>query len=272
MKLKSKLAASVAVLGLGSTMAVAEGLERVNLDTSFMYENGSYAELSMGSVNPSVPATLGSGLKIDNVAKRFTVSNFAAKTQISENIDVGLWSTNQAMGVGLDWAPIGISADLTGSALVGLVRYTMSENISIMGGLKRVQTKSGASVSTPISALSIASSTYTIGSGNVTTGVYGVAYQRPEMALRVELLMESEGEMTIDTTYSHSNSGGTQTGKSKIGLGDAITLNFQSGIAPNTLLFGSIRNSRWQNNQVSVPLTGMPVSSATFNIWGWPIL
>ncbi|MGA0429869.1 MAG: hypothetical protein ACO3NF_12790, partial [Paracoccaceae bacterium] len=39
----------------------------------------------------------------------------------------------------------------------------------------------------------------------------------------------------------------------KASIGDATTFSFQSGIAANTLLFGSVRVSSWKNNQVSVP-------------------
>ena len=42
-------------------------------------------------------------------------------------------------------------------------------------------------------------------------------------------------------------------GVSKASIGDATTLAFQTGIAEDTLLFGSVRQSNWENNQVYVP-------------------
>ena len=92
MTLRNKLAASVAVLGVGSTMAIAEGLERVNLDPSFMFESGTYAEFSYGSVNPSIP-TEGAAIR-ENVAGSFTVNNFAVKTSLGDSLDLGIWSTS----------------------------------------------------------------------------------------------------------------------------------------------------------------------------------
>ena len=36
-----------------------------------------------------------------------------------------------------------------------------------------------------------------------------------------------------------------------------MSLNFQTGIAEDTLLFGNIRRSSWKDNQVKVPFTGV---------------
>ena len=270
MKLKSKLAASAAVLGLGATMAVAEGLERVNLDTSFMYEAGNYAEFSYGAVNPSIPATKSDGTKVSSVADRFTVNNFAAKTQIGENIDIGLWRTNNSFGVGIDWTSdpsYKVKADLTVSALVGLVKYKLSDNFSVLAGLKNVRIDSGASLKLPYDATFYGD--YSLGSATTTVGVYGVAYERPEIALRVELVSESEKDMTASTNYStriiaNDQAVASASGNGTISLGDAMTLKFQTGIAANTLLFGSVRSSKWKNNQVIVPIGATPTPVSTF--------
>ena len=200
------MAASVAVLALGSTMAVAEGLERANLDTSFMYENGTHAEFSYGSVNPSIPADWTGGGSSENLASSFAVSNFAAKSSLGDKLDIGLWRTNNSNGVAIDWGPtFPIAADLTMSALVGLVRYSVSDNFSVMAGIKRLQSDAGASVSVPLGRTpadaaeaaakgmnadeSLGAASYTIPSGSATTSVYGIAYERPEIAMRLELLL-----------------------------------------------------------------------------------
>ena len=45
--LAAGLATGIAV-GLGATLTLAEGLERANLDTSFMFSEGTVAEFGMG--------------------------------------------------------------------------------------------------------------------------------------------------------------------------------------------------------------------------------
>ena len=77
--LTAGLATGIAV-GLGATLTLAEGLERANLDTSFMFSEGTVAEFGMGRVTPSLPATRAAfGLDSDSVAKSFTVSTFSTK-------------------------------------------------------------------------------------------------------------------------------------------------------------------------------------------------
>ena len=261
MAIEKNLAATTIALGLGATTALAGALERVNLDTSFMYESGTHLELAYGAVTPSIPANWPGGGSIDNIANSFIVSNFAAKTEIGDSIDIGVWRTNNSSGVSLDWGPtFPVRADLTVGALVGLVRYSFSENFSVMAGMKRVQSEAGAAVTTALGPAGVG--TYTVGSGSSTAGVYGIAYEQPDIALRVELISEN-----VTTNYSLVGgvADGNYVGPGTVGIGDAVTLKFQSGIAPNTLLFGSIRNAKWEDNQVVVPLPIPGLNSATLS-------
>ena len=72
----------------------------MNLDPSFIFESGNYAEFSYGSVNPSIPS--GGAIVHGNVAGSFTVTNFAAKTSLGDSLDLGIWSTVMVTGVD-DW-------------------------------------------------------------------------------------------------------------------------------------------------------------------------
>ena len=266
MAIEKNLAATTIALGLGATTALAGALERVNLDTSFMYESGTHLELAYGAVTPSIPANWPGGGSIDNIANSFIVSNFAAKTEIGDSIDIGVWRTNNSSGVSLDWGPtFPVRADLTVGALVGLVRYSFSENFSVMAGMKRVQSEAGAAVTTALGPAGVG--TYTVGSGSSTAGVYGIAYEQPDIALRVELISENAGSLNVTTNYSLVGgvADGNYVGPGTVGIGDAVTLKFQSGIAPNTLLFGSIRNAKWEDNQVVVPLPIPGLNSATLS-------
>ena len=263
MHLVKRLAIPILAALLLPSTVLSEGLERANIDTSFMYEDGAYGEIAFGQVNPSIPATLNNtGTKLSNVAKSFNVNTVAAKMPLGDSFEIGLWRTNNGNGVSLDWAPLGVSAEFTIASTVGLVRYKFSDNLSLIGGLKRIQSESGATFSSPLSA-AITASNYSVGSANTTVGVYGAAYEQPEIGLRIELLAESAGTMSIPVAYSNTTAGGTNNynGVGELGLGDALTLKFQSGIAPDTLLFGSVRNSKWKNNQVKVPVLGGSTAS-----------
>ena len=72
----------------------------------------------------------------------------------------------------------------------------------------------------------------------------------PEIALRVVLTIEDDIDLAIPAT---SKGGAASTGTATASIGDAMSLNFQTGIAEDTLLFGNIRRSSWKDNQVKVP-------------------
>ena len=80
--------------------------------------------------------------------------------------------------------------------------------------------------------------------------IYGAAYEMPEIALRVVLTVEDDIDLKIPAT---AKGGLAATGTATASIGDAMSLNFQTGIAEDTLLFGNIRRSNWKDNQVKVP-------------------
>jgi long-chain fatty acid transport protein len=270
------LATSLAV-GLGATITLAEGLERANLDTSFMFSEGTVAEFGMGRVTPSLPATRAAfGLDSDSVAKSFTVSTFSTKMDIGDGISAGIWYTNNGNGVSLDYgtlrAPITgdtgtIAADLNMPSLAALVAYDLNDNLSLIGGFKRVTVPGGASVKTfnntdndntlgadtgigGAEDLPDATSTWTLSDTSAAGAVYGLSYARSDIALRVTMLVESAIDLSIDTT---GTGGVAASGTSTASVGDAVSFAFQTGIAENTLLYGNYRISKWKDNQVSVP-------------------
>ena len=274
--LAAGLATGIAV-GLGATLTLAEGLERANLDTSFMFSEGTVAEFGMGRVTPSLPATRAAfGLDSDSVAKSFTVTTFSTKMDIGDGISAGIWYTNNGNGVSLDYgtltAPVTgdtgtIAADLNMPSLAALVTYDINDNFSLIGGFKRVTVPGGASVKTfnntdndntlgadtgigGAEDLPDATSTWTLSDTSAAGAVYGLSYALSDIALRVTMLVESAIDLSIDTT---GTGGVAASGTSTAGVGDAVSFAFQTGIAENTLLYGNYRISKWKDNQVSVP-------------------
>lgn len=80
--------------------------------------------------------------------------------------------------------------------------------------------------------------------------ILGVAYERPDIALRVGLTYEQGVTHSFDTTEIGAILGvlGAPTTRrdiTEVEIPDAITLDFQTGIAADTLLFGSVRYAEW---------------------------
>ena len=255
---KTKLLAAAAVAALPNTL-LAEGLERNNLDANFLFTEGNAAELSIANVSPTLPATY-AGLTLDNVAGGFQITTTSVKTSIGDNLDLGLWYTNQGNGVDIDWGTtIGIKAQVSLSTLAGLARYKFTENYSLIGGIKQVNVASGGEVNL-VNPANGAALVYNMGSASATGAVIGVAYERPEVAARVVLTSESAIDLKIPTTLT-AGGAAAGSGDSVGGIGDAINLSFQTGIAPDTLLFGNFRSSNWADNQLTLFGSTTPVST-----------
>jgi long-subunit fatty acid transport protein len=235
------------ILSTTALSATAGGFETNSLSTSFMYEKGNYAEFGMSSRSPDVKGTVyaptGSALARQNHV------SLAFKSDISSDLSVGLASYNQG-AVQLDYSSAGSPAafalpvvDLDINALAILVKYSLSDNVSIIGGAKQSQVEDASanifqSVALPASSVSGASE---------TSFLIGASYAIPKIALRAELVYESDVDFSLDTSNA-----GAGTGKTTASVPDYMTLNFQSGIAADTLLFGSIRKADWSNHQITV--------------------
>ena len=255
----------------------AEGLERVNINPSFMFADGNTAEIGFANVDPSLPAVKGTGSVFTfqsglDVATSFSALTGSVKTEFGDNFDFGLWYTNQGNGVGLDYGTITgpdgnvtIKADLEIPTLAAIGKYQINDNMSVFVGAKRVSVPSGATLKLGSDTHAFNGTPYGVGAidkvPDVTShwelskkseigAIYGASYEMPEIALRVILTIEDAIDLVIPAT---AKSGIANTGNATAGIGDAMSLNFQTGIAEDTLLFGNIRRSQWADNQVKVP-------------------
>ena len=264
-----KILSSLAIMAMPLS-ANAEGLERFNIDPGFLFGDGNTASASFARVSPSIGATSGTALlNLESgleVAPSFSAVNLSVKTSINDKIDLGLFYTDSGNGVLIDWGTISglgtsanvtIGADLKMPTLAALGKYNINDNISVFGGLKRttVNDNAYAKVARDLDGNGTLdeTSTWTLSETSEMGMVYGAAYEMPDIALRVSLMIEDDIDLEIATTGTGISP--AATGTSTASIGDAITLHFQSGIAEDTLLFGNIRSSNWEDNQVNVPLS-----------------
>ena len=247
-------------------LANAEGLERINVDPSFLFTEGSSAEIGFATVDPSLPAVKGTGSAFTfqsglDVGKSFSALTGSVKTEMGDNFDLGLFYTNQGNGVGLDYGTITgaegnitIKADLEMPTLAAIGKYQINDAMSVFIGAKQTTVNAGAT-------LKLGSDSNNNVNPDVTShwelskktgigAIYGAAYEMPEIALRVVLTVEDDIDLKIPAT---AKGGLAATGTATASIGDAMSLNFQTGIAEDTLLFGNIRRSNWKDNQVKVP-------------------
>jgi long-subunit fatty acid transport protein len=257
----------VALLTTTPFFVNAEGLERINIDPSFMFTEGSSAEIGFANISPSLPAVKGTGSAFTfqsglDVAPSFSALTGSVKTEMGDSFDLGLFYTSQGNGVSIDYGTITglegnitIKADLEIPTLAAIGRYKINDAMSVFIGAKQSTVKAGSTLKLGMDSNANlnpdVTSHWELSKKSGIGAIYGAAYEMPEIALRVVLTVEDDIDLNITAT---AKGGLADTGTATASIGDAISLNFQTGIAEDTLLFGNIRRSSWKDNQIKVPV------------------
>jgi len=244
-------------------------MERTALSTGFMYEKGGYAEVAYSSRDYTVTAPTFAPDK--SVIEDQTGFSLATKFDVTETLSFGLSQYNQA-GVGLNYQGAGGTGALGGvlnligpkvsldiDALVFLGRYALSENYSFMLGMKNSTIKDATA---DIFKTAGATTAASVAGKTASSSVVAIAYEQPDIALRVEYLYEADTSFSLDTTGGLL---GSATGTTQGSLPDYQTINFQTGIAADTLAFGSIRMADWKNHQIAIGPQTLAAPTSSFS-------
>jgi long-chain fatty acid transport protein len=239
---------TASVFALGASSALAGGVDRSGQSIAAIFEDGNYVEFSFGSVSPTVSgnavAALG-GISSGDMAAGYLQFGGAYKQKINESLDAAI-IFDQPFGANVDY-PAGTgyyaqasTAKLRSSAVTGVLQYTMPSNVSVYGGI-RYQTLT-AKASVPFVG-GYTGSADTDGSFGY---LVGIAYEKPEIALRVALTYNSKIKHELNTTEF-----GALTSVTTVNTPQSVNLEAQSGIAKDTLLFGSIRWVEWSQFDIT---------------------
>jgi len=263
MAVMKKILGATTALVVGTLSAQAGGIERTAFNPAFLFENGNYFEVAFGSVSPSVEGTgpnttftgiVGSG----DMASTYSTISGAVKYQITDEFALGV-VVDQPVGVDVAYAGGTTyffntsSAEVNTLQLSVLGHYRFSPNFSAFGGVRAVRTDGmvdnvnlgGGPV------YDMATST------EVDYGyVVGVAYERPDIALRVALSYISE--VTHDFTATDSIGPGAGFATT---IPQGVNLDFQTGVAADTLVFGSIRWRDWSEFTIAPRGGTIPLST-----------
>lgn len=238
----NKILTGALLASLTASGAFAAGLDRSGQDVSVIFENGNLTQLSFGYVEPSVSGKLGP-FDSGDAAKGYTQFGAAYKAKINDQIDIAL-IYDQPFGANVDYSKagyplLGAKAEVTSSGLTFVGKYKLSENFSVLAGLRSQSVKGDVSV--PAVGGYTLSAQDTDGFGYLA----GVAYERPDIALRVSAVYNSPIEHSMTgTEFGASTNWSMKTPAS-------FNLNAQTGIAPGTLLFGSVRWVDWDSFNIT---------------------
>lgn len=234
----------LALAALVAGSAQGGGIERSPAPYSILWEEGNYAQLSFGHVAPRVSGSW-MGLPSGNALDDYTQFSLGVKFALGDRLDLAL-VLDEPIGADTVYPaaafpyPIyGATGILHSRALSLLVRYRFDNGFSLHGGLVAQRT-SGEST--------LPGWGYTMEARPTTDAGYlvGIAWERPEIALRVALTWQSAITHRFTTIENGAPSEPFTTE-----MPQALTLDFQSGVAPDTLVFGSIRWRDWSAFDIS---------------------
>ncbi|MEM9349659.1 MAG: outer membrane protein transport protein [Pseudomonadota bacterium] len=265
---------TTAAVSLIAGAATAGGLDRTGQPITDIFAEGNVAKLSFGRISPSIGGTgsgiaaipLPAGTDYDNVGEDYTQVALSIKVDVTDEFSVTLIN-EQPFGVDLEYPGGafstelgGTSAELNSRSTTVIGRYKLDGGFSVHGGV-RYQTVEG-DIALSGFAYGVPGVTATNANGySLTTDeegewgyLIGAAYERPDIALRVSLTYNSE----IDYELDASDTGGFFTSGDytlETTTPESWNLEFQTGVAEDTLVFGAIRWAAW--GDFDVPANGL---------------
>lgn len=270
---------TIGLLALGASPALAGGIERNPQSMNILFQEGRYLEVGATYAAPRIsgdaPGATG------NIARSFFTGSMAYKADINENLSYAI-ILDQPFGADVQY-PTGTNATLTGAtgkvkntSLTGVLRYKFGNGFSAHAGLR----SSWTSGSVDLPALQY---TMTTNTDQAWGYLVGVAYEQPAIALRVALTYQSSIKHTFNATESGPafppfvpDPGRNQTMFSTK-IPESLNLEFQTGIAEDTLLFGSVRWVKWKDFEIApeqfmasplaeAPLVGYQKNSVAYTL------
>ncbi len=251
-------------LFVGATAVQAGGIDRSGQGVNILFEKGSAVQFRLGYASPDISGTVidkGVEYSSGEIGQDFFVPHLAYKKALNEKLDLAL-IYDQPFGADVEYAknyPLSVNpipgwrsgvltAKADTDALTALLRYKFDNGFSAIAGLRAQRLKTDVTVPKAMG--------YEV-QADPDTGfgyVVGVAWEKPEIAARVALTYNSKISHDLSQTESYNPvPGGTvPLGKvdafkteSEVVLPQSINLDFQTGVAPKTLLFGSVRWADW---------------------------
>lgn len=245
-----KVLGTAAVLALAVTVSAnAGGLERTTQSVGILFEEGRHLDLSFSHVSPDVSGVL-AGFPSGGMLDGYLNFGAAYKADLNDTWSYAIiydqpYGADTAYPTGTGHPFAGSTASVKSNALTGILSYETPSNVSLFGGL-RAQSLQAEAV--------LPSLAYTIDSNTDYSFGYlvGAAYEKPEIALRVALTYISETSHDLDLTEVAGAT--TLTTTQEVKLPQAVNLEFQSGVAEDTLVFGSVRWAEWSSTVINPPI------------------
>ncbi|MBH0096118.1 outer membrane protein transport protein [Psychrobacter sp. NZS113] len=253
------LTVAVAALSITS-IASAAGLDRSGQDITAFLQDGTYAEAVYTYIDADVTGNDASGNSIGDIAESYDSFRYGVKADINDTFSVGILY-DEPFGAAADYSGSNNFVDASGEGtnvevrtenITGIVgmKFGENKNFQVYGGpvAQRVE----ADVKLRGTAYSAANGyTAHIGTDQEYGYIAGIAYSKPEIALKAALTYRSEIEHTANVAESYPAVAalglGTRSGDIDITTPESVNFDFQTGINPTTLVTAKARWVPWSN-------------------------
>ncbi len=258
----NKFLGATAALLLTTTTASAVGLDRSGQSIAPIFEAGNYFELTYGRIMPDVSGTdrpigpFPGGNDSGNVTEDYSQIGGAFKYDFNSNVSMSL-IVDQPYGSDVSY-PVGGSVNLGGtraivdSSAISLIgRYKLDNGVSFHGGLRYQEISADVNLQ-GFAYGGLNGYQATFGTDGATGYLVGAAYEKPEIALRVSLtyLSSIDHDLPTNEQLAGVTPAGGVNSTTRVTTPEAWNLEFQSGVAANTLVFGSIRYVQYEQTRV----------------------
>jgi long-subunit fatty acid transport protein len=257
----TRIIAAVGVLAASTGLAAAGAIDRTNQSTAVIFEPGSYVELSFGHLSPKVEGVAVPGLggkSSGDMYRDYNTGSLSVKTQIRDGLDAAFiidkpYGADTAYPLGTGYFAQGTTASLDSTAFTALLRYRFPSNVSLVGGIRYQTLSAEAFIPFLTNATRVPYSVN--GSEEGAWGyVLGIAWEKPEIKARVSLTYNSAIDYSLPTAETSFLSANPTASTTNTETPQSVNLELQSGVARNTLLYGSIRWVDWSEFKVSPPV------------------
>ena len=248
--MKKYLSAGAALM-LTTTAAFAGGIDRSGQSIAVLFEEGTYAEISFGSAAPEITGHMigVTAAETGDIAPDYTTFGLAFKMDVNDQVSLAFISDEPfGADVSYDAATyplVGAGAEVNTRALTILGQYQINENMSVYAGPRIVSADGQYRGPT---ALGGYVSNYD--KGTDVGYVIGAAYEIPEIALRGSLTYSSQTEFALD------GDGAGGLGDLSATMPQSVNLEFQTGIAADTLAMVSVRWADWSEATIDDAVAG----------------
>lgn len=255
---------AVMLIALGGN-AFAGGFERADQSINVLFEKGRYLEFGAFYGTPSASGVAAAGTptpgqESGNIVENFSNVRFAFKDDFNDSLSYAL-IFDQPYGADIDY-PISTyfasnaRAELVTYALTGILQYNLPESTSVAGG--RFSLYGGGRIQYVDADANVPFlNAYNVDADNdLSPGfLFGAAWERPDLGMRVSVTYTSEIQSDLDTVESFRGGPGF-VGVTAIDTPSSLTLDVRTGLNPKTLLYGSVRYVPWGDFEVTPPLFG----------------